>query len=102
MAKVLANHNRQTLTGICFDTVAILTCPANSTVAPLHDRMPVVLAPEAFAARLDVKETSPEAARELLGPAPETLFETIELHPKINDSKREEPDIQEPLAPSLL
>jgi putative SOS response-associated peptidase YedK len=46
--------------------------------------MPVVLAPEAFAAWLDVKETSPEAARELLRPAPETLFETIELHPKIN------------------
>jgi putative SOS response-associated peptidase YedK len=48
------------------------------------------------------KETSPEAARELLGPAPDDLFEAIELHPKINDSKREEPGIQEPLAPSVL
>jgi putative SOS response-associated peptidase YedK len=64
--------------------------------------MPVVLAPEDFAAWLDVKETSPEAARELLLPAPGDLLEAIELDPKINDSKREEPGIQEPLAPSLL
>ncbi len=84
------------------DTVVILTCPANGTIAPLHDRMPVVLAPQDFAAWLDVKETSPEAARELLGKAPDDLFEAIELHPKINDSKREEPGVQEPLAPSLL
>ena len=49
-----------------------------------------------------MKETPPEAARELLRPAPGDLFEAVELHPKINDSKREEPGIQEPLAPSLL
>ena len=84
------------------DTVAILNCPANSTVAPLHDRMPVVLAYEDFDAWLDVKGTAPEAARELLQPASDDLFEAIEMHPKINDSKRDEPGIQEPLTPSLL
>ena len=84
------------------DTVVILTCPANGTIAPLHDRMPVILAPRDFAAWLDVKETPPEIAREFLLPALDALFEAIELHPKINDSKREEPGVQEPLAPSLL
>jgi putative SOS response-associated peptidase YedK len=84
------------------DTVAILTCPSNGTITPLHDRMPVVLAPEHFAAWLDVKETSPEEAAALLQPAPDNLFEAIEMHPKINDSKRDEPGIQEPLEPSLL
>jgi putative SOS response-associated peptidase YedK len=44
------------------DTVVILTCAANGTVTPLHDRMPVVLAPEQFEAWLDVKDTSAEAA----------------------------------------
>jgi hypothetical protein len=29
-------------------------------------------------------------------------FEAIEMHPKINDSKGEEPGILEPLQPSLL
>ena len=38
----------------------------------------------------------------LLRSAPEDLFEAIELDPKINDSKRDESGIQEPLAPSLL
>ena len=84
------------------DTVAILTCPANGTIAKLHDRMPAVVAPEHFAAWLDVKATPAEAAQRLLRPAPDDLFEAIEMHPKINDSKRDEPGIQEPLEPSLL
>jgi putative SOS response-associated peptidase YedK len=84
------------------DTVAILTCPANRAVAQLHDRMPVVLAHEHFEPWLDVKGTDAQAALALLRPAPDGLFEAIEMHPKINDSKRDEPGIQEPLEPSLL
>jgi len=84
------------------DTVAILTCPANRTVAPLHDRMPVILAEQDFEAWLDVKGIAAETALDLLQPAPDDLFEAIEMHPKINNSKRDEPGIQEPLAPSLL
>jgi putative SOS response-associated peptidase YedK len=84
------------------DTVVILTCAANRTVSDLHDRMPVVLAPEHFEAWLDVKGTPADAAVKLLLPAADTLFEAIELHPKINDSRKDEPGIQEPLEPSLL
>jgi putative SOS response-associated peptidase YedK len=84
------------------DTVAILTCPANRAVAPLHDRMPVVLPVEHFAAWLDVKGTDAEAAVALLQPAPDDLFEAIEMDAKINDSKRDEPGIQQKLEPSLL
>ncbi|HYJ58395.1 MAG TPA: SOS response-associated peptidase [Methyloceanibacter sp.] len=84
------------------DTVAILTCPANAAIARLHDRMPAVLAAEHFAAWLDVKATLAEDAAGLLRSAPDDLFEAIELHPKINDSKRDEPGIQEQLEPSLL
>ncbi len=64
--------------------------------------MPVVLKAEHFAAWLDVKATPADAAVSLLLPAPDDLFEAIEMHPKINDSKRDEPGIQEPLEPSLL
>jgi putative SOS response-associated peptidase YedK len=84
------------------DTVAILTCPSNASVSVLHDRMPVVLAPEDFASWLDVNGTPPETAAALLRPRPEDLFEAIELNPKINDSKRDEPGIQEPLQKELL
>jgi putative SOS response-associated peptidase YedK len=88
--------------GVEIDTVAILTCPANGTIGLLHDRMPVVLPLEHFAAWLDVKGTPAETAANLLRPAPDALLEAIEMHPKINDSKRDEPGIQEPLEPSLL
>jgi putative SOS response-associated peptidase YedK len=84
------------------DTVAILTCPSNRIVSALHDRMPVVLAPEHFEAWLDVKNTPADVAASLLRTAPDDLFEPIELHPKINDSRKDEPGIQELLAPSLL
>src|SRR5215813_15534725 len=62
------------------DTVTILTCPSNRTVMARHDRMPVVLAPEHFATWLDVRGTSPEEAAALLKPAPDDLFEAIEMH----------------------
>jgi putative SOS response-associated peptidase YedK len=84
------------------DTVAIITCPANATVTPLHDRMPVVLGPEQFAAWLDCEATKPEAAAQLLRPAPDDLFEATEMHSKLNDSRRDEPGVQEPLQLRLL
>jgi putative SOS response-associated peptidase YedK len=84
------------------DTVTILTCPANATVSPLHDRMPVVLSPEDFASWLDVKGTAPEAALKLLLAAADDLLDKVELDPKINDSKRDEPGIQETLQKELL
>jgi putative SOS response-associated peptidase YedK len=84
------------------DTVAILTCPANGTVAALHDRMPVVLDPEHFEAWLDVEGTTAQEALAILRPVPDDLFEAVELHPKINDSRKDEPGIQEPLQLTLL
>lgn len=84
------------------DTVAILTCAANATVTPLHDRMPVVLPPHAFEAWLDSAATEVDAALALLQPAPDDLLEAVEIHPKINDSRRDEPGLQEPLQLQLL
>ena len=84
------------------DTVAILTCAANATITPLRDRMPVVLSADAFEAWLDCVGTDVEAALGLLQPAPDDVLEAIEIDSKINDSRRDEPGIQEPLQPSLL
>ena len=49
-------------------TCAIVTCPANAVLAPIHDRMPVVVAPDDFA--LWLGEEGPGAAR-LMVPAPD-------------------------------
>ena len=82
--------------------MAILTCAANTLVASLHDRMPVILPPEHFEAWLDCKRTTPKAAQAMLVPAVDGLLELIELDPKINDSRRDEPGLQEPLQGQLL
>ncbi len=84
------------------DTVTILTCEANRTVAALHDRMPVVLDPEQYEDWLDAKRVSAEEALAMIGPAADDLFEAVELDPKINDSRKDEPGIQEPLQLPLL
>jgi putative SOS response-associated peptidase YedK len=49
-------------------TCAIVTCPASARLAPIHDRMPVVIAPADFA--LWLGEAGPGAAR-LMVPAPD-------------------------------
>jgi len=57
--------------------------------------------PEHFGlARLE--PTKAEAALQLLQPASDDLFEAIEMHPKLNDSRRDEPGVQEPLQLRLL
>jgi putative SOS response-associated peptidase YedK len=82
--------------------VTILTCQANQTISALHDRMPVVLEPEHFDAWLDIEGVAAEEALAMLGPAADDLFEAVEMNPKINDSRKDEPGIQEPLQLSLL
>jgi putative SOS response-associated peptidase YedK len=64
--------------------------------------MPVVLRLEHFEAWLDCKTTELKAAQDMLQPAPDDLLEAIEMHPQINDSRRDEPGIQQPLQTQLL
>ncbi len=59
------------------DSFTIVTTAANGRVQPLHDRMPVILAPEAVARWLD-PASNPGALGDLLGPCPD---EWLALHP---------------------
>ncbi len=62
-------------------TCVILTCPANSALAPIHERMPVLIEPEDHA--LWLGEAGPGAAR-LLAPAPE---ESLSAEPADAETK---------------
>jgi len=64
--------------------------------------MPVVLEPDQFEAWLDVAGVTAEQALAIVAPAADDLFEAVEMDPKINDSRTDEPGIQEPLQLSLL
>lgn len=78
------------------DTMAILTVAANSTVAAVHDRMPLILAPEHFDVWLDCRSGSAAGILGLLGPAPDDLLEIVEVSPKLNNPRNEGPDLQTP------
>jgi putative SOS response-associated peptidase YedK len=50
------------------DTCAIVTCPANATLAPIHERMPVIIGPSDFALWLG---EAGHGAAVLMAPAPD-------------------------------
>ncbi len=74
---------------------AILTTAANSAIAPLHDRMPVILAPQHEAAWLDATITSDEMGALLAG----LSASTVALRPvgqAVNDARYDGPDCLSP------
>jgi putative SOS response-associated peptidase YedK len=76
-------------------TCTILTTAASAAIAPLHDRMPVILAPGAESAWLE-RSRPPEALRELLaGLSPEdTALRPV--GPAVNDARYDGPECLAP------
>jgi putative SOS response-associated peptidase YedK len=66
------------------ETACIVTTSANRTVAGLHDRMPAVIAPEAFDLWLDCDRVDALTAAALISPAPEGVFEAYEVSSAVN------------------
>jgi putative SOS response-associated peptidase YedK len=69
----------------------ILTTAPNEAIAPLHDRMPVILAPEAERAWLDAS-TPVKQLRELLAGIPATETSLRAVGPAVNDARYDGPD----------
>ena len=73
-------------------TCAILTCPANELVAPVHDRMPVILPPEAEAAWLDPAARDPDVLQDLLRPLPAETMEAWQVSPLVSSPRNDSPE----------
>lgn len=81
-------------------TCTIITRPANAAIAELHDRMPVILDPDAEAAWLD-PTTPPEALHELLSGLPAARTSLVEVGTAVNDARHDAPDcLAPPAAPA--
>ncbi len=80
-------------------TFTIVTTDANATLAPLHDRMPVVLPASAWDAWLDPAASDPEALMRLLVPAPDDLLIRYPVSRRVNNTRNEGADLIEPLGP---
>ena len=66
------------------DTAAVITTGANRTLAPIHDRMPVFVPPEAFDLWLDCANVEADVAAALISPADDGLLEAHEVGPAVN------------------
>jgi putative SOS response-associated peptidase YedK len=81
------------------ETAAIVTTAANRELAPLHDRMPVVLPPDVFAAWLDCRNVDAETATALCVPARDGLLEAYEVSPAVNRADNDGPELIAPAPP---
>ncbi|HZL39385.1 MAG TPA: SOS response-associated peptidase [Pseudolabrys sp.] len=84
------------------ETAAIVTTRANQMLAPIHDRMPVIVPPEAFDLWLDCANVDAQTAAALITPAPEDLLEAYEISTAVNRTANDGPKLQEPVVPGQL
>jgi putative SOS response-associated peptidase YedK len=80
------------------ETAAILTCDANRTLAPIHNRMPVIVPKEQFDAWLDCERVDAKQAAAIAGPAPDDFLEAYEISTRVNSVKNDSADNIEPAA----
>lgn len=79
------------------DTGAILTADATPNFRPIHDRMPVVIAPEDFSRWLDCKTQEPRAVADLMVSPQPDLFEAIPVSDLVNKVANTGPEILAPV-----
>ncbi|HWZ41976.1 MAG TPA: SOS response-associated peptidase [Candidatus Saccharimonadales bacterium] len=74
------------------ETFTILTTSANPLVAAVHDRMPVILAPEDYDLWLDPGTTDPARVVELLRPFDARLMKTYPVSKRVNKVENDAPE----------
>ncbi len=80
-------------------TFTIVTTTANATLAPIHDRMPVILPASAWAEWLDPAPGETAALLGLLVPVPDDLLVRYPVSKRVNSVRNEGPDLVVPLGP---
>jgi putative SOS response-associated peptidase YedK len=80
------------------ETAAIVTTRANSTLAPIHERMPVIVPPEAFDFWLNCNDVDAKTAEAMVAPAPDDLLEAYEISTAVNRTANDNPELLEPVA----
>ena len=94
----LAAYWRDSKDGQALRSCAILTAAAQGALAEIHDRAPVVLAPEAYDAWLDRKIADPGKAKAIAEKrVPPSAFEPYRVRLLVNNAKADGPELIEPL-----
>jgi putative SOS response-associated peptidase YedK len=79
------------------ETAAIVTTRANRALAPIHERMPVIVPPDAFDFWLDSAKVDGETAAALIAPAREGLLDVHEVSSAVNRTANDTPALIEPV-----
>jgi putative SOS response-associated peptidase YedK len=85
--------------GEVLDTCTIITTPANALVAPAHDRMPMIVAPDKYERWLD--PTHADVA-DLIAPYPAETMTSYPISPRVNSVRHDDATLiecAEPLPP---
>jgi putative SOS response-associated peptidase YedK len=77
-------------------TFTIITTEPNKVVAPVHNRMPVLLAEDEIDEWLNPREEDLDQLLKLLDPAPEEVLVPRTVSPKANSVKNDDPSVLEP------
>jgi putative SOS response-associated peptidase YedK len=79
------------------ESCAILTTAANALVAPIHNRMPVILDRSLYDLWLD-PDADPDALQRILRPFPASAMVAIPVSPRVNSPAVDDADCERPVA----
>jgi putative SOS response-associated peptidase YedK len=82
--------------GEVLDTCTIITTPANELVAPAHDRMPMIVAPDDFGRWLDPAHAD---VGDLIVPYPSEAMASYPISPRVNNVRHDDAALIEPAEP---
>ena len=77
--------------GSFLETFTILTTSANPLITPIHDRMPVILHPDAYDLWLDKDVNNPEQLQLLYPPYPADLMTLYPVSTLVNSPRNDNP-----------
>jgi putative SOS response-associated peptidase YedK len=96
MAGVLENW-KDPESGEWVRSCAVITSAANELLAPLHDRMPVIIAPDAYARWLGELSTEASELKTLLVPHAADDLTLWRVSPRMNRPDVDDPSVLEPV-----
>lgn len=79
------------------DTAAILTTSANAALSSIHERMPVVIAPDQMSRWLDCRAFEPREVADLMAPSANDTFDAVAVSDLVNKVAHVGPQIQAPI-----
>lgn len=92
----LWEHWKDRESGEVIDSCTIIVTDPNELVRPIHDRMPVILEPEAFERWLEPQARDLQALLALLRPAPGEGLEAYPVSKAVNNPRNDGPELIRP------